>query len=84
VHLFGPSILTVIKLKHFYNIEKFFCLSQQIFAFQRIGAIYKGQAAQEDSKEDWNVSAFLDCLTLEDGIDRLSRNVGAKLLFDVV
>jgi hypothetical protein len=45
---------------------------------QTIGEIYRGQAAQEA----WNVSAFLDCLTLEDGIDRLFRNVCAKLPFD--
>jgi len=63
------------------NVELWFCSD---FSGQIIGAIYKGQVAQDDSQEDWNVSAFLDCLTLEDRIDRLSRNVCAKLPFDTV
>ena len=33
---------------------------------QHVGPIFKGQAVQED----------LDCVTLEAGTDRLSRNVG--------
>ena len=61
------------------NVELWFCTD---VSAQTIGAIYKGQAAQEHSQEDWNISAFLDCLTLQDGIDRLSRNVCAKLPFD--
>ena len=36
-----------------------------------IGHIFKGQEIQDDS--------FLDFLTLEDGTDRLSRNVGKEL-----
>ena len=58
------------------SVELRFCTD---VSGQTIGPIYKGQAAQEDSQEDWNVSVFLDCLTLEDRNDRLSRNVGAKL-----
>jgi len=61
----------------FRNVELWFCTD---VSGQIIGAIYRGQAAQED----WNVSAFLDCLTLKDGIDRLCRNVCAKLPFDTV
>jgi hypothetical protein len=43
---------------------------------QPIGPIAKGQAFKEEFPEH-----FLDCLTLEDGTDRLFRNVGAELPF---
>lgn len=64
-----------------HNVELWFCTD---VSGHTIGAIYNGQAAQGDSHEDWNVSAFLDCLTLEDGIDRLYRNFCAKLPLDTV
>jgi hypothetical protein len=38
---------------------------------QPIGSILKDQSVQEEQKE-----FFLDVLTLEDGTDRLYRNVG--------
>jgi len=38
---------------------------------QPIGAFFKGQAVQE----------ILDCLTTEDGTEKLSQNVGNKLPF---
>jgi hypothetical protein len=63
------------------NVELWFCTD---VSGQIISAVYRGQAAQDGSQEDWNVGAFLDCLTLEDGIETLSRNVCAKLPFDTV
>jgi hypothetical protein len=40
---------------------------------QRIGTIFKGQEVQEEKKAD-----VLDILTIEDGTDALSRNVGKR------
>jgi hypothetical protein len=43
---------------------------------QPLGPIFKGQEVQEENL------FFLDFLTLEDGTDRLSRNVGKGLPLD--
>jgi hypothetical protein len=42
--------------------------------------MFKGQELQEERKN--KKTFFLDFLTLEDGTDRLSRNVGTKLPFN--
>jgi len=44
-----------------------------------------GQAVEEERQKPLGTQVlpafFLDCLTLDDGIDRLTRNVGTKLPF---
>jgi hypothetical protein len=61
------------------------------FSGQTIVSIFKGQAVQEDFLRNFGTTIFkgeaikeelfLDCLTLEDGTNSLSRNVGKKLPF---
>jgi hypothetical protein len=64
--------ITVLRSALFSDITQCRVLSFTDVSGQPIDPIFKGQ------------DVFFDFLTLEDGIDRLSRNVAKRLPFDTV